>query len=149
MANQIGETGIWIGGHMDALNEKTVMGTDSRITHILNVANDVKTEFDAVSKKYKYMRCEIDDDDNNITRSIYPSIDFMRDSLEKGNHVLVHCRMGVNRSVAIVLAYLVLEKGFFVEDAIRLIKQFRNVIQPRKKFIEHILSLSDKNITGT
>jgi hypothetical protein len=65
MANQIGNTGIWIGGRKYAFDEHSVYNTSHIISHELNVASDVKTSFDCgLNDKYIYGRCNLHDFDD-------------------------------------------------------------------------------------
>jgi hypothetical protein len=55
--------------------------------------------------------------------------------IEAGRAVLVHCKQGVHRSVAMASCILV-GKGFTVDEAMRLIKQEREEADPYAPYIE-------------
>lgn len=138
MANQVGNTGIWIGSRSDGLDEHSVFNTCHQISHVLNVARDVKTTFDAgKSDKYVYGKCDLDDKDD--IRPVLPfAFKFISEALGQRKHVLVHCRMGINRSCSIVVAYLVLVLNLKMETALHLVKSARKIAQPGKWFIDQI-----------
>jgi protein-tyrosine phosphatase len=147
-ANYIEGTGIWIGGKMDAFDENVVFNTDRRIPHVLNATGDVKTLFDVnyehgkidgtMSPNYhRYLRCDLNDVDD-IRPFISDAFVFINEALNSGTHVLVHCRCGVNRSMSIVVAYLVLEKRMSLDSALELVKRHRGCSCPGVWFVKQI-----------
>lgn len=152
-ASQVRDTGIWIGGRSDALDEVTVARLDARISHVLNAARDVRTLFDVVPSsesqsrsRFAYLRCDLDDLDD--LRPVLPAaLRFMRQALGSGGHVLVHCRMGMNRSAALVLAYMVLEMGVPCDEALRMMRESRPVVQPGAWFVSQIQDVRDQAAT--
>ncbi len=50
-------------------------------------------------------------------------LDFMHEGIRAGENILVHCRLGTNRSVMIALAYLMIYHRMRVQDAIELIQR--------------------------
>mmetsp|Transcript_119698 Transcript_119698/g.211584 ORF Transcript_119698/g.211584 Transcript_119698/m.211584 type:complete len:330 (-) Transcript_119698:130-1119(-) len=53
------------------------------------------------------------------------SLAFIREHLEKGETVLVHCLRGENRSAAVCAAFLIRERGMSAAEAIELLRQKR------------------------
>lgn len=54
--------------------------------------------------------------------------------IKEGGKVLVHCRWGVHRSVAMACCVLI-AKGYFLEDAVELVKRQRPVARPDEDYI--------------
>jgi predicted protein tyrosine phosphatase len=50
-------------------------------------------------------------------------LDFMHEGIRAGENILVHCRLGTNRSVMIALAYLMIYHRMRAQDAIELIQR--------------------------
>merc|ERR1712178_449691 len=68
----------------------------------------------------------LDDFGHSPLRSLLPMhIDFIDKALAEGGKCLVHCRMGVNRSASVVLAYLMARRGFSFDQAARHISKRR------------------------
>ena len=51
-------------------------------------------------------------------------------NFQDGSNVLVHCRLGVNRSVTVVLAYLMRRCNFSFDGALELVRRKRHCAQP-------------------
>lgn len=51
--------------------------------------------------------------------------------------VLVHCREGVSRSATLVVAYLMLKEGMTVQDAVRTVRESREIC-PNEGFLQQL-----------
>lgn len=56
----------------------------------------------------------------------------------KGGRALVHCRMGLSRSAATVLAYAMKEFGWSLERALRHVRRCRPDVQPNPGFMRQL-----------
>lgn len=69
-------------------------------------------------------------------------IDFIRDQVAAGLPVLVHCQMGMSRSVTMVLGYLIRDCGMSLGQAYHLVHSERPIASPNsilvKSLIEHL-----------
>ncbi|KAH9060996.1 protein-tyrosine phosphatase-like protein [Lactarius vividus] len=63
---------------------------------------------------------------------------FIRDAINGGGRVLVHCLMGISRSATIVAAYLMSARHIPTHKAIALIKRARPQVQPNYGFIKEL-----------
>ncbi|CAN0005701.1 unnamed protein product, partial [Phaeothamnion confervicola] len=52
--------------------------------------------------------------------------------------VLVHCRQGVSRSAAIVVAYLMKARGLSLDDALAYLRRRRPVVNPHEAFLRQL-----------
>ncbi|KAI5751558.1 hypothetical protein M8J77_008660 [Diaphorina citri] len=57
--------------------------------------------------------------------------------------VLVHCLMGISRSSTCILAYLILKKKFRLTEALRLLRQSRDV-RPNYGFLRQLAYLDNQ-----
>ena len=60
---------------------------------------------------------------------------------KEGRNVLVHCRLGVNRSVTVVAAYLIRCRGFTAEAALEFLKQRRPCAKPNDAYCAQLYDL--------
>lgn len=73
-------------------------------------------------------RISVNDDmfDNSFTimyDSFAKAVDIIDINLEKNKKVIVHCFAGIQRSAAVICAYLMVCKGYTLEDAILFMRQ--------------------------
>lgn len=67
----------------------------------------------------KYLLIDIEDNRSANIGAHFPQfIDFIRTALTEGGVIFVHCRAGTSRSVSLVMAYLMSEKGMTVREAL-------------------------------
>uniref|UniRef100_A0A3Q3DID3 Dual specificity protein phosphatase n=1 Tax=Hippocampus comes TaxID=109280 RepID=A0A3Q3DID3_HIPCM len=121
------------------------------ITHVLNAAegkyNNVLTGAEYYTDMdIQYFGVEADDKPTfNISQFFYPATRFISEALgQPQNKVLVHCVMGRSRSASLVLAYLMMEQGLTVVDAIEHVRRRRCVL-PNHGFLKQLRTLCNFN----
>ena len=72
----------------------------------------------------------------------HTATDFIDQALRDGGKVLVHCGEGISRSSTLVLAYLMIKRGFRVQDAVRQVVKHRNIL-PNQGFLLQLCQLHD------
>lgn len=86
--------------------------------------------------KYEFGLYDSDSDSdylNDILHYLIPKL------IEEGDKkILFHCQSGKSRSVSVATAYLCKKLGISVEECLCLIKNKRNIINPRNSFINCI-----------
>ena len=110
---------------------------DLGITHIVSVLAGVEKMY---PEDFKY--CVIDVCDRS-----YSDIDkyfdecslFIDECVKSSGKVLVHCKYGVSRSATIVGAYLISKRGESTSQAIKIMKERRNCVNPNQGFIDQLL----------
>ena len=76
-------------------------------------------------------RCPLIDHDLHHQQLQLPSaVNTLRDLLQVGHRVYVHCTLGTNRAPTVVLAYLAVIEGMSVSRAITQIRQVRPYAGP-------------------
>lgn len=69
-----------------------------------------------------------------------------RDHMDKkSGRVLVHCTLGISRSVTIVAAYIMWKWGFSASRALQHIKKMRSMSAPNEGFIDQLLVWEELN----
>ena len=96
-------SGLFIGTEHVA-NDKAVLQALG-ITHILSM-NGCTPKW---PEEFQYCTVSAADDDQAILlENMVSGVSFIRDALEMGKSVLVHCRKGVNRSGSMLIGYLMM-----------------------------------------
>ncbi|KAF8764642.1 dual specificity protein phosphatase 3-like [Argiope bruennichi] len=71
------------------------------------------------------------------------TIAFMREALQSGKGVLVHCKQGISRSAAVVIAFLMIELGMPLQEATRVVRQRREIL-PNEGFLLQLCNLYEQ-----
>jgi len=110
----------------------------NKITHILNVSTEVPNYFEKSNDiKITYKNEPFDDSEATdiLTNGILKHcIDFITDAINNNGNVFVHCRAGMSRSGAIIVAYLMQIQKINYVDALKIAKSIRECIHPNKGF---------------
>ena len=75
----------------------------------------------------------------NLKQHFKSSFRYIKDAIDQGGCVLVHCYAGVSRSATIVIGYLMQEHGMSLKEAIKHVKKIRNFIHPNEGFYRQLL----------
>ncbi|KAJ3073191.1 hypothetical protein HDU98_002010 [Podochytrium sp. JEL0797] len=126
---------------VDAVSQLKGMG----VTHVLNMAKEVRDEALMVGGtgiEFKWVGV-YDHPDEEIDGPIREGVAFIKQA--RGNKanakVLVHCKAGRSRSVAVVIAYLIMEEKMTLRDAYELVRRKRNGIIPNIGFMLALLHI--------
>lgn len=126
-----GKGGVYVGSIQAAENLRELQKNSIRA--VLCVAANVKISY--TSKEidaYKVIPAE-DTESYDLAKFFEESIAFIDENREKTN-VLIHCFAGVSRSGAVIIAYLMKNKGIGFQDAWNFARSRRNVITPNEGF---------------
>ncbi|ETW06118.1 hypothetical protein H310_03710 [Aphanomyces invadans] len=130
---------VFLGGRQQAKNRELLESLG--ITHILNVTPTRKVDpvagvpnFFEKDNAFTYRRCALfDNQGEDILTSLDGCIAFI-DQAKFHGRILVHCKAGVSRSAAIVLAYLMKTLAMPFADALSLLQQKRPMVNPNASF---------------
>ena len=81
----------------------------------------------------------LDTTNTNLTKIFDKVNDFIDDSLDDNKAVLIHCYAGRSRSVAVLIAYMIRTYGMKYEDALKSIKNVREIAEPNESFKEQLI----------
>lgn len=96
-----------------------------------------------------YLRIDVEDMSREPIELFFDeACDFISESLENHEGVLVHCRSGVSRSSTIVLSFLVKNMGMRLFDAFFLVRSKRGIITPNIGFMNKLSEL-EKSLVGS
>ncbi|KAM9727902.1 dual specificity protein phosphatase 13A [Menidia menidia] len=114
------------------------------ITHVLNAAHGklcCKGSDDFYGTTVKYLGVPANDLPTfDLSPFFYPASEFIHQALTSGGKVLVHCAVGVSRSAALVLAYLMIHHHFSLMSSIRCVQQKRWIF-PNRGFLQQLIAL--------
>ncbi|TVU21189.1 hypothetical protein EJB05_30813 [Eragrostis curvula] len=138
---------LFIGGALAARSKYTLQHLG--ITHVLCLcSNEIGQSDSQFPDLFEYKNFSIsDDDDANISDLFEEASDFIEQVDRNGGKVLVHCFEGKSRSATVVLAYLMLRKGYTLAKAWNLLKKVHRRAQPNDGFAKALLTL-DKKLHG-
>ena len=124
--------GLYLGNIHDSENLDALK--KANIKYILNVTSDIPDYFLTDFEYYKISIKDIPTYDPVFLKQMYiDSSLYIDDKLPKGN-VFVHCFAGVSRSASVIIAYLILKKGFLYPQAYEFVRKKRNIINPNPGF---------------
>ena len=107
------------------------------IKYVLNCAFECINK--TLPKDIKELHLKISDNKNfDIIPFFQQANDFINQARLDGGKILIHCKLGISRSAAITIAYLIKYYGLNFNSALKFIKKQRNRINPNKGFMEQL-----------
>ncbi|KAI7805543.1 putative inactive dual specificity phosphatase 27-like [Triplophysa rosa] len=137
--------GLYIGDESSARDKGLL--ADLGITHIVNSA-DGAHRINTGAGFYTDMSityCGVEASDHpqfDLSQYFSPTASFIKSALAQNGKVLVHCAMGVSRSGALVLAFLMMCKDLTLSDAIIAVRLNRDIC-PNSGFLEQLRTLDE------
>jgi hypothetical protein len=127
---------LFIGGYNEAESVNSLRRKG--ITHVLNCAawrTGISNPYPPHSGVIGYEQFPADDTENyNIMQHFSKAKAFIDRAKYTGGKCLVHCAMGINRSGALCLAYLMIDQNMPLLEAIRRVKQKRGIVLTNRGF---------------
>lgn len=125
---------LYIGNYQNAMDKKELKSL--KIKYVLNCASECQSIQD---KDFKFKHLKIIDKPNyQIIEHFNSAILFLEEAHVSNSKVLVYCKMGMSRSVTIVMSYLIKTYHYTSQQAYRYIKARREKIQPNIGFMEQL-----------
>lgn len=132
-ANKIIE-GIYLGG-IDSVYDKDEL-KKLGIKNIISVIAGFEAPY---PEDFNYVVLNALDTVNTDLKEFFSMTnDFIDDSLDNDEKVLIHCMAGRSRSVTILAAYIIKITGMDVETTLDTIKAKRNIIEPNEYFVKQL-----------
>jgi len=128
---EVGSRSVW-GNSILVINAFSFF----RITHILNVTLEVDNFFpdDFIYKNIRLYDIESSDllpHWNNTWK-------FINEARKSSGKCLVHCKMGISRSGATVVAYLMKEMQWQKSESLEFVKECRSIVHPNPSFLRQL-----------
>lgn len=140
---------LYIGNRTDACNRSVLQR--HKITHVLNCAATKDYSVELVDNPYDaettgvhdYLEFEaFDNESYPILMHFRKAKAFIDAARDQGGRVLVHCNMGVNRSGAICVAYIMEHNQITLLQTIRLVKFERPIILCNEGFQKQLIQFA-------
>jgi len=133
-------------GSLESLKDKDLMAEIDSIVTVFD--HEIPNEY-SLDNKVHHWHLWIDDDENNgngeLIYSYFLPVAVWIAKMTQNGKVLVHCVLGVSRSVTITTAYLMFLNQWDKETALEYIKKHHCWASPNKEF-DRQLSILENNI---
>ena len=132
---------LYLGNEQNAV-DKTLQ-KDLGITHVINCCESDCRKSYAIPKTIKYMGFSAKDDLTYDIMQHFEAVQtFIEDARKSGGKVLIHCVYGSNRSGALVVGYLMVQKKLGPISAAMYVKERRGVVLTNDKFQEQVVKFA-------
>ena len=125
---------LYLGGHRSVNNINTLIS--DRITHILNMASELKLDVNEMTKhNIKLLHISAKDAKTyNIRFDFDRAFHFIDDCLKSRGKIIINCARGISRSATIVIGYLMFRYSMTLLDAYKFIISLRPQVRPNSYF---------------
>ncbi|XP_069576053.1 protein phosphatase Slingshot homolog 2b isoform X1 [Brachyistius frenatus] len=119
----------WNASNLDELQK-------SGVQYILNVTREIDNFFPGV---FEYHNIRVyDEEATDLLAYWNDTYKFISRAKKSGAKCLVHCKMGISRSAATVIAYAMKEYGWDLKKAFDYVKERRTVTKPNPSFMRQL-----------
>jgi len=127
---------IYLGNACDASSYYTLK--ESKITNIINSTCEIPNYFD---NEFEYFKINIYDINSNSfkNKTFNNILDYIYRIQNDGDKkILIHCYMGSSRSAALVILYLIDKYNYTIDEALKFIKNKRDLVNVNTEFIKNL-----------
>lgn len=136
---------LWLGNQ--AASQSSEFLAEKGISVVFNCTKHIPCKFIGEKKYYRIAvndpgPVSIDMSDNiYMAKILHLTVDTLEKHKQSGDKVLVHCHAGMQRSAAVVLAYLI--KHYFIGDKkSRFVKAFKHIMHKRELAFNYGVSIN-------
>ncbi|XP_003122521.1 protein phosphatase Slingshot homolog 3 isoform X2 [Sus scrofa] len=125
---------LYLGSEWNAANLEELQR--NRVSHILNMAREIDNFY---PERFTYHNVRLwDEESAQLLPHWKETHRFVEAARAQGTRVLVHCKMGVSRSAATVVAYAMKQYGWSLEQALRHVQELRPIARPNPGFLRQL-----------
>ncbi|KAI0356321.1 phosphatases II [Trametes cingulata] len=106
------------------------------ITHIVSVLSKPDYRY---AKPMQHLCVPVEDkEDCKLLDYLDSAVHWIREALEGGGRVLVHCVWGMSRSATVAIAYLIVARSMSLDEAVKAVRSKRRIIRPNAGFMDQL-----------
>lgn len=125
---------LYLGSEWNAANLEELQR--NRVSHILNMAREIDNFY---PERFTYHNVRLwDEESAQLLPHWKETHRFIEGARAQGTRVLVHCKMGVSRSAATVVAYAMKQYSWSLEQALHHVQELRPVVRPNPGFLRQL-----------
>uniref|UniRef100_A0A8C5DJP5 protein-serine/threonine phosphatase n=1 Tax=Gouania willdenowi TaxID=441366 RepID=A0A8C5DJP5_GOUWI len=125
---------VFLGSEWNASNLEELQ--NSGVQYILNVTREIDNFFPGV---FEYHNIRVyDEEATDLLAYWNETYKFISRAKKAGSKCLVHCKMGISRSAATVIAYAMKDYGWDLTKAFDYVKERRTVTMPNPSFMRQL-----------
>uniref|UniRef100_A0A3Q1GLS0 protein-serine/threonine phosphatase n=1 Tax=Acanthochromis polyacanthus TaxID=80966 RepID=A0A3Q1GLS0_9TELE len=125
---------VFLGSEWNASNLEELQ--KSGVQYILNVTREIDNFFPGM---FEYHNIRVyDEEATDLLAYWNDTYKFISRAKKAGSKCLVHCKMGISRSAATVIAYAMKEYGWDLKKAFDYVKERRTVTKPNPSFMRQL-----------
>ncbi|TRY85511.1 hypothetical protein DNTS_011963 [Danionella cerebrum] len=129
---------LYLGSEWNAANFEELQ--KNNVGYILNVTMEIDNFF---PESFSYMNIRVYDVEATDLLSHWNSTYmFISEARKNGQAVLVHCKMGVSRSASTVVAFLMKQQGWTLDQSLNHVRERRPIVQPNDGFLKQLQTYS-------
>ena len=131
---------MYLGSYDNSINKNDL--NKLKIKYVLNCTHECKS---IPHKNIKYKQIKLFDNPQfDIKQYLQSAFSFINEAKENKASILIHCAMGISRSSAIVIAYIMKEQKITYKQAFWFVKQKRSIAFPNLGFVEQLTKYQDE-----
>jgi protein-tyrosine phosphatase len=134
---------LFLGNSANASNRVELFERNS-IKRIVNCTTELKNYFPDDAEYFNLYMRDSWEQDMDLARVI----PFIREARDCGQNVFVHCVQGASRSVAVVLAFLMIEEEMVLRHALEVVRAVRRIAKPNPNFTWQLIEIEEKKFGG-
>lgn len=129
---------LFLGSEWNAANFEELH--KNNVGYILNVTKEIDNFF---PECFTYMNIRVYDvEATDLLSHWNNTYMFISEARKSGQAVLVHCKMGVSRSASTVIAFLMKQQGWTLDEALNHVRERRPIVQPNEGFLKQLHTYS-------
>ena len=132
--------GIFVGSLDAAMNTEALKHHNIQV--IINLSGENYTHEGIKVEVHCFELLDLDTAGDALKRVAEQSLTIIQDCVQHHRNILVHCQMGVSRSVSVIMWYLIVMRGMSYDAALQQVKSNRPQAMPNLGFRHELRKLT-------